>query len=364
MVHTADDLKGIHYAIDRNDMHPDTYLYGLHQAWNCENPSCNIDYDTRFHALHLRFKWAQLNPTRGVYNWVELDAFLDEAVTYGKKVTIVVMGGQYTPQFVIDEGCVTVDAEYKGGQFTISTPPLPQDHIYRDNYNTFIRAMAAHITGDVDYNNAVVLVKSGLAVAHSGETRILPLDPYRFPDWVDEEDGDAQRDYLATRFCEAGYQGDMTKEAIRESCDVIKEVFPDQFVGIAYVHGAVRFPTNGTGVAPDLTYSRNLLAESLVAVAEDHGSRFVGNNTYLVESMGPAAETLCADIEAEGGIIGWQLEAAAYGYRNAENPNDPTGIQNCFVEGRSLNGIFVEVHDGNMDPHASLLITENALLRS
>lgn len=365
MVHSVDDLKGIHYAVDRNDMHPDTYLYGLHQTWNCESPTCSIDYDTRFHALHLRFKWSQLNPSRGVYNWTELDGFLDEAVLYGKKVTLAVMAGKYTPQWVVDDGAVTVNLEYTGGQFTIPTVILPHDQRYRDAYHVMMKALADHITGNAPYNDAVVLVKAGLAVIHSVEHRIMQPKAYRFPDGIEkDEEDEVARFYLAQRYCDAGYQGDLMIETIRESCDVIRTEFPDQFVGIPFVHGAKRYPSNLTGVFADPNYGRDTLFEALVAVAQDHGNRFVANSTTLNPSVLQSLETLYAAIEAEGSYVAFQTEAAEFGYRNPSQPVNETDLLAAFAEGRRLNGIFVEVHDGNMDPQKDILIAENALLRS
>lgn len=363
--HTVDELRGIHYAVDRNDMHPDTWEYGLHQTWNCENPTCNIDYDTRFQALHLRFKWSQLNPTRGVYNWTELDGFLDEAILYGKKVTLAVMAGKYTPQWVIDDGCVTINAEYTGGQFTIPSVPLPHDSRYRDGYHVMMKALGDHITGNAGYNDAVVLVKAGLAVMHSVEHRILQPKGYRFPDNIekDDEDEDA-RFYLAQRFCEAGYQGDLMIETIRESCSVIRNEFPDQFVCIPFVHGFKRYPSNLTSVFADPDYSRNTLLEAVVGAAQDHGNRFVANSTTLSDSVLGSLEDFYADVEAEGAYVAWQIEAWEFGNRKTGNPVATDAIlEDVFAEGRRLNGIFVEVHDGNMDANKAALIAENALLR-
>lgn len=361
-MHTTDDLKGIHYAIPRSDLGALTWDPGIHQAWNCQLPSCFIDYDTRVHALHLRFKWFELNPSQGVYTWDTLDDILDDIISYGKKATLSVMAGKYTPQWVINNGVVQVNAPYKNLD-EIALAPIPHDPIYKGEYFTFIEALGDHIAATPAYDDAVILVKSGLAVAYSGESRILPTDAYDL-EALGEEDEDLARDLIEDRFCNAGYREEKCVEAIVQSCGVILDAFPNAFTGIAFVHGSSRYPTNGVGVEGNPNGSNTVLYDALVQVATDYGNRTVSNQTTLTGDIGSGLVDILTDIKTAGGNVAFQLNAQELGYRNEDRDNDKKGLKEAFQTARDNGSLFVEVHDGNMDPHKSILAAENALLRS
>lgn len=53
------DIRGIHYAVARNDLRPGKWQNKLHHTDDCQAP-CRVEFDDRVSALHLRYKWAQV----------------------------------------------------------------------------------------------------------------------------------------------------------------------------------------------------------------------------------------------------------------------------------------------------------------
>ena len=63
-------------------------------------PSAILENDAIIGIL-LDASWKSLEPEEGVYNWDELDKRIEEAVAYGKKISLNVMaGGINTPQWL------------------------------------------------------------------------------------------------------------------------------------------------------------------------------------------------------------------------------------------------------------------------
>lgn len=363
MVHTIDDVKGIHYAVNLSTLHPGEWETGLTETWN--GPIA-LD-DPTFHAMHLRFKWAQLNPTQGVYDFSAVTGILDLLVTAGKKATLVVQAGTWTPAWAIVNGGMRVDAEFQANSlYSQGIVPLAHEQRHRDNYNTMIRALGAVITADNDWNDCLVLVKSGLLVSHSAETRLIPVDAFDDGMFAEGMTEVQKEQLLCDRMCVAGYREAFALDAGLESVGVIREAFPDQLAGIAYAGGAKQFPTNG--VEPGALGGDPRTNETLFTLirncAAAHTSMFAANLTTLTGNVRQNQKDLYADVTDAGGNVGAQIDKQELGYDDEDAPNDPVGLQAAFVEGRAIGGTFVEVHEGNMVEHADLLEAENDLLRT
>ena len=100
---TLDDIRGFHYAVERNVV-SGKRDYDWYQTNNCINAEgCFIKLDDRITAVHLRYKWAQLNPAEAEYNFVIVADHLREISKKGKVATIAVMTGKYTPDWLAND---------------------------------------------------------------------------------------------------------------------------------------------------------------------------------------------------------------------------------------------------------------------
>ena len=104
-------------------------------------------------------KWAEANPTDGVYNWTRIDALLAIAAKYNKQLGLSVVLLSAPPPWVTALPGVRT---YQGG---LASDPmvLPFDPIVQPKIITFITALCQHYDNQLDY-----IVMGGLA------TRLKP----------------------------------------------------------------------------------------------------------------------------------------------------------------------------------------------
>lgn len=109
------------------------------------------------------FKWEDLNPAEGVYNWTELDAMIDACdkagYTYALRIMPYSTGHgsdanygeehDFVPQWVYDKGAKRDLATYKYGDQSVKIlVPNWSDPIYNEAYMAFITALAERYDND------------------------------------------------------------------------------------------------------------------------------------------------------------------------------------------------------------------------
>lgn len=368
-LHPLSDIRGIHYAVSRNSLRADNWDTWIHNTWNClAEDECSIPFDDRFHVAYLRFQWADFEPAPGVYNWAALDGWLPEIIAAGKKLSLTIYAGNTTPPWIYDLGCTQVGLEYKNSAtYVDGRVPLPHDSVFRDRYYTMLKAVADYFATKPGWLDTLVMVKNSIATTHSPECRMLPPSTFKPPYWIDDSDDPANdaamRDYESRGYCFAGYREELMAETIAECFDVIADLFPDVYLGMAYVHGTRRFPANGVGLFPADPSDSEILHDALIDVATRYGTRSMTNNTVMTD-LPIYNSPMDAAVQLAGGLIGFQVDAPVYGYRTPGSANDPDGLEASLQLGYDLGAQFIEVHNGNMDPHQDVLRWANTLLRS
>ncbi len=168
------NIGGIHYAVERNALHPKAWRQDLQHTYDCQDP-CIVEFDDRMSAVFLRYKWAQLNPAKGVYDFSDLGEVLDLIHGAGKMATLQVMGGKYTPAWVFEEGAGHIATRAKTGD-KFSQPLVPRlwDPVYLAEYGAMLTALSDFLRETPTRYQTVVMVKNGAVVIHSGETRMMP----------------------------------------------------------------------------------------------------------------------------------------------------------------------------------------------
>ena len=97
------------------------------------------------------FRWADLEPSEGVYNWAPVDDTLEGARAHGKRIAPRVMTneaefGQATPQWVFDAGAESYayDAESSIPQ------PVPTDPVFTRQFAQFVMAFGERYNGSAE----------------------------------------------------------------------------------------------------------------------------------------------------------------------------------------------------------------------
>ncbi len=356
----AVDPSGIHYAIPRNALHPDRWEKELLQTYDCAAP-CLVNFDDRMSALHLRYKWAQLNPDNGVYDFGDLAQVLDVVQKAGKKATLIVMAGMYTPDWVFDAGARPLPLSTKASDnFSQPYIPLPWDPVFLSAYGRLIDALAGFLRQNPDLYRTVVLVKNGAVVVHSGEVRLMPPKPFGVPSGQKNAQ-EAFRNELCRHWAQAGYSEDKILETIRVTNARIATAFPDQYLGLAYVGGSNRFPT--VNPAGNCAYPKKnkTISRIIKQTVETYRDRAIINNTVFSAQAG-IPPILIWTLE-NGGRVGVQLNRRLVGCHERENGFcSDTGISDSIQLGISSGFTFIEVHDGNIHRNRDTLRAANMAL--
>ena len=356
----AADPSGIHSAVPRNVLHPDRWETGLLQTHDCALP-CLVALDDRLSALHLRYKWAQLNPERGVYDFEDLRQVLNVAQTAGKKVTLIVMAGKYTPGWVFGSGATALSLTTEvSDNYSQPYIPLPWDPVFLNAYGAMIDALAGFLRQTPDLYRTVVMVKNGAVVVHSGEMRLMPpkaFETSRGP----KKSAEALRTEICREWARSGYAEDKILDSVRTTNARIATAFPDQYLGIAFVGGSNRFPTvdsSGTCSYPAKNKTMNRIIKQTV---ETYGPRAIINNTVFSNDNGipPILEWTLQN----GGRVGAQLNRQSVGCHERENGFcSDTDLRDTIQMGVSAGFTFIEVHDGNIHRNQITLREANRIL--
>lgn len=354
---TGDEIRGIHYAVERNSLQPHRWRAELQHTKDCQNP-CVVEFDDRMSAVHLRYSWMQLNPAKGVYDFSDLAAVLDIIQAAGKKATLVVMAGKYTPPWIFEEGAAHLHMQfYHVDRYSQPEVPVPWDPVFIKAHGEMIAALSEFLRATPSRYETLALVKNGALTSHSGETRLMPHMAFmRRADKHDKAREDAVRTQLCTEYAEAGY----TEKKILNTAQVINAqiatAFPDQYLGIAFVAGSKRFPTvkAGTCTYPKKNDTLNTIINDTVAA---YGSRAVINSTVLAGDKGPPK--ILKRVARNGGLVGYQLEAQAVGCRTAKAACNISEFRSSIESGIAAGTVFIEVHDGNINEYKAYLRRAN-----
>jgi hypothetical protein len=358
---SGDEIRGIHYAVPRNALLPDRWQAELQHTDDCQAP-CTVEFDDRMSTVYLRYKWMQLNPEQGVYDFSDLGETLDLIMAADKRISLIVMAGKYTPAWVFENGAKHVDNEAVGsGEFSQDHIPATWDPVFLEAHGAMIEALAAFFRQYPERYEALALVKNGALTIYSGETRMMALGNFiekseRNGDVEDE----AMRKTLCQNWARIGYSEDKALLAARTTNAQIAKAFPDQYLGLAFVAGSNRFPTvkDGKCAYPKKNSTLNKIVKEMVKI---YGGRVVVNETTLAEG-GVGQPQIMSWARTHGGRIAFQVNARRVGCRNRKAPCEEADFLGAAQEGIAAGAVFLEVHDGNIHRYRELLPNLNMTL--
>lgn len=363
---SSKDLAGIHYAPPRNHLHPNIWLKEMLQTYDCQAP-CEIKLDDRLSAVHLRYKWMQLNPADGRYDFEALGEAIDLISDHGVNVTLIVMAGKYTPPWVFDSGARSYPLKFRfsrASEYSQPKMPLPWDDVYLDAYGKMLKALSAYLKEKPSRYEAVVLVKNGAIVSHSGETRVMPVKAF-YPKSMknDLHLREEKRDELCQAWEKVQYREWKIQDAMRRSNESLDKAFPEKKLGLAFVHGSNRFPTISSETGKCVPGGRNQTLEKLIKeMVVIYRNRAVVNSTTLYNNGGEPSVLGWA--RRNGGNVAFQLNRQQVGcHQKAPSTCDPDDLRDSLDKGIEQGAVFIEVHDGNVHRHQDILRDANDELK-
>lgn len=350
----AQRITGIHYAVARNAILAENWREGLRHTADCPRPRCEILFDERLKAVHLRLKWSQINPAPGAFDFAALGGMIDAIAASGKAATVAVMAGKYTPRWVADRAG-TIDVElrfHSAADGSIPFVPLPWDASFIEAHGAMINALADFLRRDRRRYETLALVKNAGVVTHSAEIRLMPVKAY-----ADKALDEVQTERLRLKLCRswrrAGYAEKRVLAAMRKMSAQIAGAFPDKLIGLAFVAGSNRFPTIHDGrCAPQ---QRNQTLNKMIRdMVQTYGDAAVVNSTTLYRDGGDPA--ILDWVRDSGGRVAFQLNRQKVGCRSGRGSScDPEAVSAAIEAGLEAGALYIEVHEGNIHRHREIL---------
>jgi hypothetical protein len=226
--------------------------------------------------------------------------------------------------------------------------------------------MAQAIKAQPGLINVVALVKNSVISSHSEETRMED---------VDAGDDNTSTTSMAMNIQECiewknlGYSEAKVMAAFSSTSATIARVFPGIAIGTAVVTGSYRFPNVQDCTNPKATNST--LEKIVKDFVTTYGDRAVVNGTVLSYDM--KTPYLIKWVKDNGGHIGFQLNRSEVGCNDKQftktgiaectSPDYIAHLQQAIESGITAGADFIEVHDGNINRHQTMLPAYDLSLR-
>jgi len=296
-----------------------------------------ILFDDRTYAnpniagITFRTSWADLEPTKGNFDWTKLDKVFDSAEKNGKWVELVLIPGFGTPAWALQGvQTETFSVIYGPGKGEDLLLPLPWDQIYLNRWFAFLKAVSAR------YENRPSFIK----IAADGPTSItgemtLPNTPADLCTWV-----------------KAGYTSDRIIAAWKQVFSNYAQIFPRQYFSLAL------FPPlpivsktrceNGNPTGVDHAESARVSALIVALGADNYPRQFVVQENGLTAARDDTSIGNYNVVKSYSGkvVIGYQLTTSAMMNPIAMgDPDGATALQKSLQIGLDAKAQFLEVYE-------------------
>jgi hypothetical protein len=232
--------------------------------------------DPNIDGVFLRNTWQNIQPRRGEFNWSYLDTQIKMIAETGKKASIGVAAGAFTPNWVYYEAgaqSFQTVTQLKALRDFCSpiTLPVPWDPTYLDLWTEFIRAFGAHFAN----NRVISLVKMDGINFQTWEVT-LPRSRGGMVQSL-ERTCSLPDDILHWQL--AGYTSTKVVEAFRRIAAAYARGFPTQ--PLAIMTDAGSFPPIGSSGNIEPAASNIAITDFLRIGRDMLGARFVAQNNAL-----------------------------------------------------------------------------------
>lgn len=190
-------------------------------------------------GVYGTLRWEDAEPVEGQYNWNKLMDVVDTAAQWGKKATVVLAAGPWTPQWVFDAGAQGPFFDFDknfGRDSGIQQIPHGWDPVFLEKWRATVAAFGA----EFDSLPEVALVHMGGPGKNGMEMHLPPEGTLIDTTWANE-----------------GYSDDLYAESYRVILDAYKAAFPTTALDVD-IHNV-----NGSPVPAQMTaeYGTNTMGD-------------------------------------------------------------------------------------------------------
>jgi hypothetical protein len=276
-------------------------------------------------GISWRFRWSDIEPSPGVFDWTPIDNSISAAQSVHLPVILHVIAGLYSPSWVLAQArTVSVPNVYfpnTGPYPTVATLPVPWDPTYLSDWESFSRAFAARYDG----NSAIYLVD--LSGGGDIGDMYLPADMtvWRAAGYSDASLESAWQQIITT------YAQAFTKTPIGLS---IAESFSCNSVSAGFTN-----PTCAAG------WKSDVLQPLAAWVAATYPGRIWMQNNGLKPKYS-------SGIFLTRQILRADCQLTTVGYQMNGTMNSPTALYDSFVVAREDQVGYVEVYPNDLSNSA------------
>ncbi len=187
-------------------------------------------------GIVIVISWSAIEPSMGQYQWTLLDSWLQQAMTSGKKIDLVVMSGSGTPSWLFDPqpsgaGAHPINftiSPHSGatGQCDSETIAAPWDTAFLTQWDAMLVALAAHLKSIGAYQAVALLRITGIN---------RTTDELRLPAETAQSTGLSCVSNAITTWQSAGYKPSLLLQGWDAITTSFKKSFPDKALSIAII---------------------------------------------------------------------------------------------------------------------------------
>jgi hypothetical protein len=117
--------RGLDVVFDTKALDDSTWLQALH--------------DSSISGVALQIRWADIEPTKGTFDWSKTDKLFSAAESSKKWVHLLIFPGFFSPDWALD-GAQTdqFPIQYGPGKGTVKALPMPWDPVYLNRWLDFV----------------------------------------------------------------------------------------------------------------------------------------------------------------------------------------------------------------------------------
>jgi len=276
--------------------------YAMRVAGSAHSLSGKVFKKPGIAGIYLRYYWRDLEPAQGKFHWNDLNRDLKRTLAAGKKFSIGIHAGGYSPSWLYATGTgirsIAWSEATHGGTTgcTDYTAPVPYDAPYAPAYIAMIAALHDHLAA----RNALPSLTMVKVTPFNDFTEELhlPSSPYK----PRSCESDAQSAWLAL-----GYRPSLVLATFKEIYQQMAGIFPTTVLSFNTIQGN-SFP----GISDDGKKVRrtNDLAEAIIGYAlQQTPGRVTVEDTALSDIYSSPKLVLWA--VSQGAIQGWQTNVHA-----------------------------------------------------
>jgi hypothetical protein len=286
-------------------------------------------------GIYLRYYWRDLEPSQGKFHWKELNHDLARTLAAGKKFSIGIHAGGYSPSWLYATGTGIRSIAWseathgRGVGCTDYTAPVPYDAPYAPAYTAMIAALRDHLA----VRNALPSLTMVKVTPFNDFTEELhlPSSPYK----PRSCESDAQSAWLAL-----GYRPSLVLAAFKKIYQPMADIFPTAVLSFNTIQ-ANSFP----GISEDGQKVRrtNDLAEAIIgyALRKTPGRVTVEDTALSNVYSSPKLVLWAVD---HGAIQGWESnEHAVLRAGCPDNLCNSTGYTQLVRNGILSGAPYIEV---------------------